>query len=120
MISLDAGSITGNLNFFSIGQNGSDSATLTLKGSTITTVSNNDLNIGDIGASVGVLNVQDNASMTVSSFYIGSANAAGSTATGTVYQTGGTVTQQNTHEPVRSAWAAASRLPRLVGRAFTT
>jgi fibronectin-binding autotransporter adhesin len=90
-VTLDSGFINAN-NFSSIGQNGSDNGTLTLKGTASATV-NNDFNVGDVGASVGVLTVQDTASLTISSFFIGSANAASSTATGTVYQTGGSVTQ---------------------------
>jgi len=82
-------------NFASIGQNGTDDGSLTVKGTTVVSA-NNDFNVGDVGASVGTLNVQDTASLTVSSFYIGSANAAASTASGTVNQTGGTVTQLNT------------------------
>jgi autotransporter-associated beta strand protein len=81
--------------YASIGLSGTDTGTLTLKG-TATVAAANDLNIGDVGSSTGTLNVQDNASLTIGSFFIGSANAAGSTASGTVNQTGGTVTQQIT------------------------
>lgn len=93
-VTVDSGRLTAN-NFVSIGLNGSDSATFTLKGNANTTV-NNDFNVGDIDASVGTLNVQDTASLTVSSFYVGSANAAASTASGAVNQTGGAVTQTGT------------------------
>ncbi len=85
----------GLASFASIGQNGTDDGTLTVKGTTVV-AANNDFNVGDVGTSIGTLNVQDTASLTVSSFYIGSANAAASTASGTVNQTGGAVTQLNT------------------------
>ncbi|WP_237712349.1 autotransporter-associated beta strand repeat-containing protein [Pedosphaera parvula] len=90
-LTLDSGLVNLN-NFGSIGHVGTDNGTLTLKG-TASFTNNSDFNVGDVGASVGTVNIQDNASLTVSSFYIGSANAAGSTASGTVNQTGGTVTQ---------------------------
>jgi fibronectin-binding autotransporter adhesin len=93
-VTLDSG-FMGLGTFASIGQNGTDDGVLTLKG-TASISANNDLNVGDVGSSVGTLNIQDNASLTVSAFYIGSANSAGSTASGTVNQTGGTVTQTST------------------------
>lgn len=93
-LTLNSGFISAN-NFCSIGQNNADSGTLTLKG-TANFNDSNDFNVGDVGTSVGTLNVQDTASLTMSSFFIGSANAAGSTASGTVNQTGGTVTQTAT------------------------
>jgi autotransporter-associated beta strand protein len=88
---LDSGYL-GLSTFASIGLNGTDNGVLTLKG-TASIVANNDFNVGDVGASVGTLNVQDNANLSVNAFYIGSANGAGTTASGTVNQTGGTVTQ---------------------------
>jgi fibronectin-binding autotransporter adhesin len=90
-LTLDSGSMNLN-NYGSIGHVGTDNGMLTLKG-TASFTNNSDFNVGDVGASVGTLNIQDNGSLTVSSFYIGSANAANSTASGTVNQTGGTVTQ---------------------------
>ncbi|HWI59244.1 MAG TPA: autotransporter-associated beta strand repeat-containing protein, partial [Bacillota bacterium] len=83
-----------------------DNGTLTLKG-TANFTGNNDFNVGDVGASVGTLNIQDTASLTVNSFFIGSANAAGSTASGTVHQTGGTVTQVSS---ATGAFAVGGRL----------
>lgn len=91
---VDSGSI-GFGAFGSIGQNGADNGTLTLRG-TASVTNNNDFNVGDVGTSIGTLNLQDNANLTVSSFYVGSANSAGSTASGTVNQNGGTVTQTST------------------------
>jgi autotransporter-associated beta strand protein len=90
------GGSANNINtWVSIGQQGTDNATLTLNGngSLATTF---DFNVGDVGSSVGTLNVQDSASLTVSNFFVASANASGSTASGTVNQTGGTVTQTST------------------------
>ena len=82
-------------NFCSIGHVGTDNGTLTLKGSANFGTSN-DFNVGDVGAAVGTVNVQDTATLTANAFYVGSANSAGSTASGTVNQTGGTVTELNT------------------------
>ncbi len=93
-LTLDSGSVAAN-NFCSVGQNGTDNGALTLKGTAACTI-NNDLNVADVGASVGTLNIQDTASLIMNSFFIGSANGAGSTASGTVNQTGGTVTQLTT------------------------
>jgi hypothetical protein len=55
-----------------------------------------DFNVGDVGASVGTFNIQDAATLTANAFFVGSANSAGSTASGTVNQTGGTVTALST------------------------
>lgn len=93
-VTLDSGAFVAN-SFVSIGQNLADNGALTLKG-TATFTGNNDFNVGDVGSSIGTLNIQDNANLTVSSFYVASANAAGSTASGTVNQDGGTVTQTST------------------------
>jgi fibronectin-binding autotransporter adhesin len=93
-VTLDSGSFTAN-SFVSIGQNGTDDGTLNLIG-TASFVGNNDFNVGDVVSSIGTLNIQDNANLTVSAFYVGSANGAGSTASGTVNQNGGTVTQTST------------------------
>jgi fibronectin-binding autotransporter adhesin len=93
-VTIDSGSFVAN-SFVSIGQNGTDNGTLNLIG-TASFLGNNDFNVGDVVSSVGTLNIQDNANLTVSSFYVASANAAGSTASGTVNQNGGTVTQTST------------------------
>jgi fibronectin-binding autotransporter adhesin len=92
-IVIDSGAIDSGTLWTSIGQDGSDNATLTVKG-TGSFTNNADFNVGDIGSATGTLNVSDNATLTIGSMYIGSANVAGSTASGTVNQTGGTV--QNT------------------------
>ena len=93
-LTLDSGIINSGA-FDSIGHNGNDIGTLTLKGSA-TFITSSDLNIGDVGAAAGTLNIQDTARLTANAFYVGSANGAGSTASGTVNQTGGTVTELNT------------------------
>lgn len=88
---LDSGVINAG-NFCSIGHVGTDNGTLTLKGiASFTTTS--DFNVGDVGSSVGTANIQDTAGLTANAVYIGSANSAGSTASGTVNQTGGAVTE---------------------------
>jgi autotransporter-associated beta strand protein len=81
--------------YCSIGQSGSDNGTLTLNGTGSFSTSS-DLNIGDIGSSVGTLNILDEATLSVNAFFIGSANASGSTARGTVNMNGGTLTENNT------------------------
>ncbi len=93
-LTLETGSINAN-SYVSIGQSGTDTGTLTLKG-TASFTGNNDFNVGDVGSSVGTFNLQDTATLTANAIYIGSANSAGSTASGTVNQTGGTVTELNT------------------------
>jgi autotransporter-associated beta strand protein len=85
---------TGNAEFASIGQNGTDVGTLTVRG-TGSFIDDGDFNVGDTGSSQGTLNIQDTATLTVAAaggFFVGSANAAGSTASGIVNQSGGTVT----------------------------
>jgi autotransporter-associated beta strand protein len=94
-LTLSSGGIFGSTAFSSIGQNGTDNGTLTLNGNASFT-NNADFNVGDVGSSVGTLNVSNNASLTVNAFFVGSANATGSTASGTVNQAGGTVNQLNT------------------------
>ena len=81
--------------YCSIGHVGTDNGTLTLKG-TANFTTTSDFNVGDVGASVGTFIIQDTASLTANAFFVGSANAASSTASGTVYQTGGTVTGLST------------------------
>jgi fibronectin-binding autotransporter adhesin len=93
-LTLDSGVINAG-NFCSIGHVGTDNGALTLKGiAAFTTTS--DFNVGDVGSSVGTFNIQGTAGLTANAMYIGSANAAGSTASGTVNQTGGTVTELST------------------------
>ncbi len=92
---LDTGGSFTNGNYNDVGQNGSDSATLTLQGTgALTTTS--DFNLGDLDSSIGVLNMTGSATLVMNAFYIGSANAAGSTAVGTVNQSGGTITEVST------------------------
>src|SRR5207253_1712960 len=74
--------------------------TLTMQGNgTFTSAS--DFNVGDVGSSQGTLNINDSAALTVGSatvggFFVGSANASGSTASGVVNQSGGTLTSNRT------------------------
>jgi len=77
-----------------VGQFTNDVAVMTLKG-TSTFTNTSDFNVGDLDASIGTLNIQDSASLMVGQFFVGSANAAGSTAMGTVNQTGGSLTETN-------------------------
>lgn len=81
-------------NYSSIGQNGSDNATLTLMGTGAFTNSA-DFNLGDLGSAVGTVNIQDSAVLSVGELFIGSANAAGSTASGTLNMNGGTLIEKN-------------------------
>lgn len=91
---LDTGGVINNSTFNSIGSSTNDTGTLTVKGSASFTTSA-DFNVGDSANSVGTLNVQDSASMSLNAFYVGSGFTAGSTASGTVNQTGGSVTENN-------------------------
>jgi len=92
---IDTGGAVTNANYDDVGQDTNDSATLTIRGTgSFSTTS--DFNLGDLGASVGTLNMQGTATLTMNAFFIGSANASGSTAMGTVNQSGGTITQVST------------------------
>lgn len=91
---IDSGANVTNLNYDDVGQNSNDVATLTLQGTgSLSTAS--DFNAGDLGNSIGTVNISGSASLVANALFIGSANATGSTASGTVNQTGGTVTQLN-------------------------
>jgi autotransporter-associated beta strand protein len=85
-----------------VGQSGSDVATLTVNGtgSFISGDSGSgDFSIGEAGSSQGTLNIADTGSVLIDSgggFFVGSANAASSTASGTVNQSGGTLTANKT------------------------
>ncbi len=93
-ITLNSGFITSG-NYCSIGHSGTDNGTLNLQGTAAFTTTS-DFNVADIGASVGTFNIQDAANLTANAVYVGSANATSSTASGTVNQTGGTVTELST------------------------
>jgi fibronectin-binding autotransporter adhesin len=97
-IAVDTGGTVRTTNFNSIGQTGTDVGALTLKGSGAF-ISGNDFNVGDIGSSQGTLTIQDTGSLTVNStggFFVGSANAAASTASGIVNHSAGTLTANRT------------------------
>jgi fibronectin-binding autotransporter adhesin len=92
---IDSGGSITNGSYEDVGQNGTDAGTLTLRGTgSLSTTS--DFNLGDLDSSTGTLNVSNSATLTMNAFFIGSANAAGSTASGTVNQTGGTITEIST------------------------
>ena len=92
---IDSGGSITNATWDDVGQSGTDAATLTLRG-TGSLLTTSDFNVGDIDSSIGTLNVTNSATLTMNAFFIGSANAAGSTASGTVNQTGGTITEIST------------------------
>jgi autotransporter-associated beta strand protein len=92
---IDSGGVVTNSNYDDVGQNTTDNATLTLKG-TGSLGTSSDFNVGDLDSSTGTLNIQDTALLRANAIFIGSANATGSTASGTVNQTGGTVTEVST------------------------
>jgi len=79
----------------SIGVDDGDNATLILS-DTSTNIVLSDLNIGERGSAVGTLNVTNNASLTADKLFIGAANAPGSSARGTINQSGGMITQTST------------------------
>ncbi len=89
------GSINNGGNWSSIGQNGTDNATLTIRGSGAFT-NTADFNVGDVDSAIGTMNLQDSAVVSIQNFFIASANAAGSTASGTVNMTGGSLIEKNT------------------------
>lgn len=92
---IDSGGSITNGSYHDVGQLSTDAATLTLRGTgSLSTTS--DFNAGDLDSSSGILNVADSATLTANAIYIGSANAAGSTASGIVNQSGGTVTEIST------------------------
>lgn len=91
---IDSGGVVTNNYYDDVGQDTNDSATLTIRGTgSLTTTS--DFNVGDLGASAGTLNVTNSGNLTANAFFIGSANASGSTASGVVNQSGGTITEVN-------------------------
>lgn len=92
---IDTGGSITNGQFHDVGQNGNDSATLTMRG-TGSFGTTSDFNVGDIDNSTGTFNLQGSATLVANAFFVGSANAAGSTASGTVNQTGGTLTEIST------------------------
>ncbi len=92
-VTIPTGGSMSNAYFDDVGQDTNDSATLNLGGGILTTLS--DFNLGDLGASTGTVNLT-NGTMTVNALFVGSANAAGSTASGTFNQYGGTNTEVNT------------------------
>jgi autotransporter-associated beta strand protein len=92
---IDSGGSITNGNYHDVGQLGTDSATLTLRGTgSLSTTS--DFNVGDLDSSSGTLNVQNTATLTMNAFFVGSANAVGSTASGVVNQSGGTLNEIST------------------------
>ena len=79
-----------------------DNGTMTVLGTGIYT-SNGDFNVGDTGsttvAATGILNIQDTAAVSIGTsggFFVGSAFTSGNLGTGTVNQTGGTFTDNDT------------------------
>jgi autotransporter-associated beta strand protein len=88
------GSITNSV-YDDVGQNTTDAATLTLQGTGSFSTAN-DFNLGDLDSSIGTLNLTGSATLTANQIFVGSANAAGSTATGIVNQTSGTITEVST------------------------
>ena len=92
---IDTGGAITNGSYHDVGQNGTDNATLTLRG-TGSFGTTSDFNAGDLDSSIGTVNVQGSATLVANQIFIGSANATGSTASGTVNQSGGTVTEVST------------------------
>ena len=85
--------ISNPVTYFDVGQGGT--TTLALKDSASLSAGG-DFNIGDSGGSVGIVNLTGSPSLTANTLFIGSANAAGSSANGTINQTNGTVTTLST------------------------
>ncbi|MBN8457204.1 MAG: autotransporter-associated beta strand repeat-containing protein [Verrucomicrobia bacterium] len=97
-IVVDSGGVVTTTAYSSVGQTGSNVGIMTLKGNG-SFVSGGDFNIGDVGSSSGTLNIQDTASLSVGTgggLFVGSANGSGSTASGVINQSAGTVTVNST------------------------
>lgn len=92
---IDSGGSITNGSYQDVGQLGTDNATLILRG-TGNFGTTSDFNAGDLDSSVGTVNIQDTANLTANQIFVGSANATGSTASGTFNQSGGTVTEVST------------------------
>ena len=82
----NSGSVTKTGGWLAIGNSSNGSATVTVKDSGSLSA-NGDFNIGDVGTSTGVLNIQNNASVTATDIaFIGKNTGT----TGSIIQTGGT------------------------------
>ncbi|BCM92544.1 hypothetical protein IAD21_04426 [Abditibacteriota bacterium] len=96
---IDTGGSVATTGFSSVGVAAGDNGTLTVKGTGNFTCGN-DLNIGDSGSiaspAVGTLNIQDSATVSAVRLYVGSNFFGDGAATGTVNQTGGTLTTTST------------------------
>lgn len=95
---VDTNGVVTTTGFSSVGQNGTDVGTMTLKGNG-SFVSGTDFNVGDVGSSAGTLNIQDTATLTIGTgggLFVASANGAGSTASGVVNHSAGTLTDNAT------------------------
>lgn len=92
IVTIPTGASVTNGYYDDVAQDTNDVATLNISGGSLTTLS--DFNVGDLGNSQGTLNITS-GSLTANAFFVGSANLAGSTASGTVNQSGGTVTELN-------------------------
>ena len=95
---VDAGVIT-NTSFDDVGQTSGDHGTLILQGGGAFTTTS-DFNVGDIGNSIGTMNITGAASLIANALYAGSANGAASSANGTINQTNGTVTTLSPYDGV--------------------
>ncbi len=94
-LTVDTLGLITNASYHSIGQTVGDNGTMNLRGSGAFSTSF-DFNIGDINDAIGVLNIQDTATLIAANLFVSSGNNVGSTANGTLNQTGGTVTQTGT------------------------
>ena len=94
-ITVDTFGLITNGSYHSIGQTSGDNGTMNLRGSGAFSTTF-DFNVGDINDAIGVLNIQDTATLIAANLFVSSGNNVGSTANGTVNQIGGTVTQTGT------------------------
>jgi autotransporter-associated beta strand protein len=92
---IDTGGSITNATWDDVGYNTTDSATLTMRGTGAFNTSG-DFNVGDVDSATGTLNLQDSAVVSVQNLFVASANAAGSTASGTVNLNGGSLIERNT------------------------
>lgn len=94
-ITVDTLGLITNASYHSIGQTVGDNGTMNLKGSG-TFATSFDFNVADINNAIGTLNIQDTATLIAANLFVSSGNNVGSTANGTLNQTGGTVIQTGT------------------------
>ncbi len=92
---LDTGCVISNTAYSSTGRLTGQTGTMTAQGNAMF-YTGSDLNFGDLGNSAGTLNISGSAFISANAMFVGSANEAGSSASGLVNQNGGAVETRST------------------------